>query len=139
MRLRERNGHTCLMLFLFFGSPSQSSFVSLVEFQTRIKLDQIWLILIDFDQILTKLDQILTIYVKNHQIYVNKIQECHFLKIKRSDVKNHPGFGCWKNVDTSRCWTRKPIFSNIHIYHFHILEFPHLDFSIFLGGGTLMN
>ena len=38
----------------------------------------------NFDQILTKSDQILTIYVKNHQIHVKQIQECHFLKIKKN-------------------------------------------------------
>ena len=46
-----------------------------------------------FDKILTKSAQILTIYVKNHEIHVNKIQECHFLKIKKSNVQNHPRFG----------------------------------------------
>ena len=35
--------------------------------------------------------------------------------------------------------TGKPKFSNIHIYHFHILESPHLDFSIFLVWGELIN
>ena len=37
----------------------------------------------NFDEILTKFDQILTIYVKNHQVHVKKIQERHFLKIKQ--------------------------------------------------------
>ena len=36
----------------------------------------------NFDQILTKSDQILTIYVKNHQIHVEKIQGGHFLRKK---------------------------------------------------------
>ena len=50
----------------------------------------------NIDKILTKYDQILTIYVKNHSIHVNKIQERHFLEIKKSNVKNHTGFG-WGN------------------------------------------
>ena len=44
-----------------------------------------------------------------------------------------------QNVDTSRIWTRKPKSSNIHIYHFHILESPHLDFSKFWGWGEKHN
>ena len=36
------------------------------------------------DQILTKSDQILTIYVKKNKMHVEKIQECHFLKIKKN-------------------------------------------------------
>ena len=44
-----------------------------------------------------------------------------------------------QNVDTSRFWTGKPKSSNIHIYHFHVLESPHLDFSIFLGVGGEIN
>ena len=48
------------------------------------------------DQILTKSDQILTIYVKNHSIHVENFQERHFLEIKKSNVKNHTGFG-WGN------------------------------------------
>ena len=43
-----------------------------------------------FDQILTKSVKMLTIYVKIHQIHVETIQECHFLKIKQINVKNHP-------------------------------------------------
>ena len=49
-----------------------------------------------FDQILTKSDKILTINVKNHSIHVKKIQERHVLEIKKSNVKNHTGFG-WEN------------------------------------------
>ena len=41
----------------------------------------------NFDQILTKSDQILTIYVKNHSIHVENVQERHFLKIKQSTSK----------------------------------------------------
>ena len=33
------------------------------------------------------------------------------------------------------CGPGKPKFCNIHIYHFHVLESPHLDFSKFWGGG----
>ena len=33
-----------------------------------------------------------------------------------------------KNVDTSRLRTGKPNPCNHHIYHFHVLESPHLDF-----------
>ena len=40
-----------------------------------------------FDQILTKSAQILTIYVKNHQIPIEKNQECHFLKIENPTSK----------------------------------------------------
>ena len=47
----------------------------------------------NFDQILNKSDQILTIYVKNYKIHVENFQECHFLKIKKSKVKKQPGFG----------------------------------------------
>ena len=50
----------------------------------------------NFDQILTKSDQILIIYVKNHTIHVKQIQEHHFLEIKKSNVKNHTGSG-WGN------------------------------------------
>ena len=46
-----------------------------------------------FDQILTKSDQILIMYVKNHQIHVKQIQECHFAPQKKSNVKNQTGFG----------------------------------------------
>ena len=35
-----------------------------------------------FDEILTKFEQILTIYVKNHQMHVKKIQGRHFLRKK---------------------------------------------------------
>ena len=44
----------------------------------------------NFDQILTKPDQILTIYVKNRQIHVKQIQECHFLKIKKIQRQQSP-------------------------------------------------
>ena len=47
----------------------------------------------NFDQILTKSDQILTIYVKNHAIHVENFQERHVLEIKKNNVKNHTGFG----------------------------------------------
>ena len=33
-------------------------------------------------QILTKFDQILIMYVKNHEIHVKKFEERHFLQIK---------------------------------------------------------
>ena len=46
-----------------------------------------------FDQIFTNFDKILTISVKNHSIHVENFQECHFLNIKKTNVKNHPGFG----------------------------------------------
>ena len=36
-----------------------------------------------FDQILTKSDQLLTIYVKIHEIHVKKIQGRHFLREKK--------------------------------------------------------
>ena len=41
-----------------------------------------WLILMIFDKILTKFAQILTIYVKNHQIHVENFQGRHFLRKK---------------------------------------------------------
>ena len=44
----------------------------------------------NFDKILIKFCQILTIYVKIHQIHVKNIQECNFLTIKQIKVKNHP-------------------------------------------------
>ena len=87
-------------------------------------------ILIKFDQILTKFDQILTIYVKNHQIHVKQIQECHFLKIKNPTSKIIHNLDAEQNIDTSRFWTRKPKFYNIHIYHVHVLELLNLDFSL---------
>ena len=68
-------------------------------------------------------------YVKNHQIHVKNIQECHVLKIKNPTSKIIQELDAEKNVDASRFWTRKPKSSNIHIYHFHILESPHLNFS----------
>ena len=40
------------------------------------------LILLIFDKILTKSDQILIIYVKNHQIHVEIFQGRHFLRKK---------------------------------------------------------
>ena len=39
---------------------------------------------------MTKSDKQITIYIKNHQIHVKKNQECHVLKIAKSNVKNHP-------------------------------------------------
>ena len=36
----------------------------------------------DFGQILTKSDKILTIYVKNHQIHIENFQGRHFLRKK---------------------------------------------------------
>ena len=46
-------------------------------------------------------------------------------------VKSHrsPKSGCWKNVDTSRFWTRKPTFCNNHTYHFHVSELLNLSFG----------
>ena len=38
-----------------------------------------------------------------------------------------------KNVHTSQFWTGKPNSCNHHIYHFHVLESPHLDFFQILG------
>ena len=55
----------------------------------------------NFDQILTKSAQILIIYVKKHQTHVENFQKCHFLKIKKSNVKNQPGFwvlGYWGEI-----------------------------------------
>ena len=39
--------------------------------------------------------KILTKYDKNDQIHVEKIQERHFLEIKKSNAKNHTGLGWW--------------------------------------------
>ena len=78
----------------------------------------------------------LTIYVKNQQIHVEQIQECNFLKIKNPTSKIIQDSDAETNVDTSRFWTGKPTSCNIDIYHFHILESPHLDFSKFWGGGS---
>ena len=72
--------------------------------------------------------------------YMSKnIQECHFIKIKNPTSKVIQELNAEKNVDTSRCWTGKQTNCNIHIYHFHILESPHLDFSKFWGWGGLIN
>ena len=60
-----------------------------------------------------------------------------FLKIKKTTSQNIQDLDPEKNVDTSRFWTRKPKSSNIHIYHFHAFESPHLDFSKFWGGGGI--
>ena len=47
--------------------------------------------LTNFDQILTKSDKVLTIYVKNHPIHVENFQDCHFLKIKKNNApQDHP-------------------------------------------------
>ena len=48
-----------------------------------------------------------------------------------------------QNLDTEKMLTLldfgpgKPKSCNIHIYHFHILESPHLDFSKFWGWGGI--
>ena len=44
-----------------------------------------------------------------------------------------------KNAGASWFGTRKPQFCNIHTYHFHVLESPHLNFSICLGCGGGIN
>ena len=41
-----------------------------------------WLILMIFEQILIKFDQLLIIYVKNHKIHVGNFQGRHFLRKK---------------------------------------------------------
>ena len=50
--------------------------------------------LMNFDQILMNFGKTLTIYVKFHQIHVNKNQEMSFSQNKKSNVKNHPEIGC---------------------------------------------
>ena len=50
-----------------------------------------------FYQILTKSDQIFTIYVKNREIHVENVQEHHFLEIKKTNAKNHTGLG-WGGI-----------------------------------------
>ena len=57
-------------------------------------INDFWLMY--FDQILTKYDQILIIYVKNQSMHVKNIQERHFLEINKFNVKNNTGFG-WGN------------------------------------------
>ena len=60
----------------------------------------------------------------------------HFLEIKNPTSKIIQDVDAETNVDTSRFWTGKPKSCNIHIYHFHVLESPHLDFfQIVVGGG----
>ena len=49
-------------------------------------------ILTKYDQILSKYDQISTKHHQNNQIHVDFFQERHFLEIKKSNVKNQPGF-----------------------------------------------
>ena len=88
--------------------------------------------LMSFNQILTKSDQTLTIYVKNHQIHLENFQECNFLKIKKTTSKTTQDLDAGKNVDASRFWTGKPKSCNIHIYNFHVLELLNLVFPFFL-------
>ena len=73
-------------------------------------------------------------------MHVKQIQERHFLKIKKKQRQK-----------SSRIWMLDKMLTlldlgpgktkscNIHIYHFHVLESPHLDFSNFWGcGGELL-
>ena len=46
----------------------------------------------------------------------------------RQQSAKDPNPAAEKNVDTSRFWTGKPNSCSNHIYHFHVLEFPHLNF-----------
>ena len=63
-----------------------------------------------------------------------KIQECNFLKIKNPTSKIIQDLDAEKMLTLLDFGPGKPKPSNIHIYHFHILEPPHLDFSKFWGG-----
>ena len=65
----------------------------------------------------------------------NKSRNVIFSKSKNPTSKIIQDLDAEKNVDTSRFWTGKPKSCNIHIYHFHVLESPHLVFFIFLGMG----
>ena len=59
----------------------------------------------DFDKILTKSDQILTIYVRNYKMHVENFQECHFLKIKNQRKKS------------SRIWTLNQMLTLLDVRH----------------------
>ena len=50
-------------------------------------------------------------------------------------LQKNPNLVAEKHVDTSRCLMGKPNSCNQHIYHFHVLESPHLDFSKLWGIG----
>ena len=62
-----------------------------------------------------------------------------FSKYKNPTSKIIQDLDAEKNVDASRFGTGKPKSCNIHIYHFHVLESPHLDFSNFWGMGGGIN
>ena len=68
-------------------------------------------------------------------MHVEIFQERNFIKIIKTTSKIIQDLDAEQDVDTSRLWTGKPNFSNIHIYHFHKLESPHLDFSKKWGWG----
>ena len=62
-------------------------------------------------------------------------QKTNFLKswLRQQSAKD-PNSATEKNVDASRVWTGKPDSCNNHIiYHFPVLESPHLDFFKMLG------
>ena len=59
-----------------------------------------------------------------------------FSKQQKTTSKSIKDLNAEQDVDASWFSTRKPTYCNIHIYHFHILESPHLDFFKFWGRGT---
>ena len=76
-------------------------------------------------QILTKFEQILTTHVKNDQIHVEKIQECHFLRFKKSKIKrvsNNVIFSEFKNPAprTKSSVTEKCRACELYIWQFYI-------------------
>ena len=69
-----------------------------------------------------------------------KSRSVMFFRIKnKSTSKFIQDLDADKHVDTSRFWTGTPTSCNIHIYHSHVLESPHLDFSKFWGGEESIN
>ena len=74
------------------GTPNRSVFGDMVQCLMAIRAA--WVRApgpkLNFNQIFTKSDQILTIYVKNHSIHVKQIQERHFLEItKKQRQESH--------------------------------------------------
>ena len=76
---------------------------------------------------MTKLGQILTIYVKNHEIHVETKSEMSFPQNTKKTTSQ-----IIQDLDAEKMLTLvvfgpdKPKTNNIHIYHFHVLESPNL-------------
>ena len=89
----------------------------------------------NFDQILTKSDKILTIYVKNHQMHVKNIQGCNFLKTQKKNTSN-----IIQDLDAEKMRTLLDFgpehqFFLISISTISIYQNPPISFFHFFGGG----